>query len=137
MKQHHYKTIPINGANFPAGPELDALIAHNVMGTGAIIMGHPVLVDPSLPPGSFGFAKAASYPPYSTDIAAAWQVWQKLPRPRRIYELEEGGFTIMCGRDYLKFDATPENLIWIKCPTVEHAICLAALAVRAEQDANA
>lgn len=68
-------------------------------------------------------------PPYSSDISAAWQVWEKLPRPRRIYELEKGGFIVLCGRDYLKFAADPESLLWIKCPTVEHVICLAAMYV--------
>jgi hypothetical protein len=70
----------------PAGPELDALVAEKVMGW-QNVQSADRLVWLGWPPGvpmvlnyPNGYSGAENIPPYSTDIAAAWQVVEKMER---------------------------------------------------------
>ena len=82
-----------------AGRGLDALVAIEVMGR------HPDDLD-------------RPYPPYSTDIAAAWEVVEKLSA--------EWSFTL--ARDTKDWwDAEFYADTFAKAPTAAHAICLSAL----------
>lgn len=106
------------------GPELDQLVAQKVMAS-TTIMGHPVLVDPSLPPGEFRFE---SVPPYSTDMAAAWQV------ARWLKERWGGFFSLdgyprsgwICANNDA-YSRTHSPTIEARADTPQMAICLAAL----------
>jgi hypothetical protein len=78
--------------NMPAGREMDALIAENLFGwhwvTGILAFGQPSLISPEL----YGKQKDhlidttlrrdnGTFPHYSTDIAAAWEVVEKMRDP--------------------------------------------------------
>lgn len=58
------------------GPELDALIAEKVMGGKRHFVDSILNVDVSAK--TFTIGKGWEYPPYSTDIAAAWEVVHRL-----------------------------------------------------------
>jgi hypothetical protein len=119
-----------------AGRELDALVAEKVFGAKLIRSefheGAPVVACdfPDRPVGSaFG-----NLPPYSTDIAAAWEVVEKVGRHWNgfdfcifsdkgfvsgVEEWRAGWFEAGYGEYEGRADATSD--------TLPHAICLAAL----------
>ena len=69
----------MNIDELPAGRELDALVAERVMGwhiTDAIKK--PGQDDYGVAPGQVGVLWVVRVPDYSTDIAAAWQVVERL-----------------------------------------------------------
>lgn len=97
-----------------AGVELDALIGRYIF------------------PLTNGYTRAFDEP-YSTDIGAAWQVWEKLPNEKRLHEGDvedtERRFTMFCGgyswgasSDYAHADG-----VEVSAPTAPLAICKAAL----------
>ena len=89
-----------------AGPEMDALVAERVMGwrwlpyiEDIVLLwppdGFPGAVLPSSPIDDLTQLSNWHYLPwqmeeYSTDIAAAWQVWETLPPRKRLSEGEHG-----------------------------------------------
>jgi hypothetical protein len=123
-----------------AGRELDALIAEKVMGCNVYC------VDPNYnykdpakmwrcdcpgansigdrPHADDGFD--GEIKPYSTDIAAAWKVVEKMRESHQWIRIEcfdgkwEAGPVEVCGEDYI--DNNVESLV-----SAPHAICLAAL----------
>ena len=129
-----------------AGRELDALVAEKVMGWRLVKRGRRVATGsdyqkPGMEVGGFrGNDDARRWishvcPEYSTDIAAAWEVVEKMDHPDWRIEVGnsvDGGFyAIMephrpiddcetCGEQSTKD--------WQAAPTAPHAICLAALA---------
>jgi hypothetical protein len=79
----------IDVSKLDAGPELDALVAEKVMGWTKEPSANPFPGPKSLPwnwvaphstwgPGTPGKCYPTSVPKYSTDIAAAWEVVEKL-----------------------------------------------------------
>ncbi len=66
-------------------------------------------------------------PPYSTDIAAAWELWKKLPRPKRLHVGEDGVHHCMCGGSAQGADGGFQPAIWEKADKMALVICLAAL----------
>lgn len=124
-----------------AGRELDALIAEKVMGWRifekyADWIGIPIGREPypalvwnySNPPGWLLWSqdkKDAKIWSPSTDIAAAWQVVERLAVGMIQFRYENTG----TGTVYAKFvDCAHNHLTWGDASTsVSHAICLAAL----------
>lgn len=109
------------------GRELDALIAEKVMG-GIRHKEHSVLaVDVSA--RSFTIGEGWEYPRYSTDIAAAWEVVEKiikewrLDKPGRNFKISRRleGWECEITSDFIG------NSAEVNCSTAPHAICLAAL----------
>jgi hypothetical protein len=118
------------------GRELDALIAEKVMGWGPIEIdrnGNPVGINPDYP-SKF---KCHIVPNYSTDIAAAWTVVEKLklcvwPTTDGRYLCLLDQFSLEYGDEYWFGGSNVlENIErdWIAAvaQTAPHAICLAAL----------
>ena len=66
-------------------------------------------------------------PPYSTDIAAAWELWKGLPRPKRLHVGEDGVHHCMCGGSQQGADGTFQPAVWEKGERMALVICLAAL----------
>ncbi len=109
------------------GRELDAVVAEKVMGLSVrpieVIGASGVHADVGtvdlprrMPDGRMG-VHAAPLPAYSTEIAAAWEVVEKLRSPVFVLEWEpDRWLASFCGEDE---DATAD--------TAPHAICLAAL----------
>lgn len=92
------------------GRELDALIAERVMG------------------GKTKCTEIPGYefiPNYSEDIAAAWEVVEKLKKPRPIFNLE-------CDQRLGRWNANFYGAA-AEGDTAPHAICLAALAALPEE----
>lgn len=112
-----------------AGRELDALVAERVMGwTKTIVDNYPWQI---LPPDATEL-KAKSCPHYSTDIAAAWQVVEKLRQDRLYIE-------IVSEAEYFRCEVNHYTPAAYQFKTEQHAdtaplaICLAALeAVRTD-----
>jgi hypothetical protein len=109
-----------------AGVEMDALVADKVM--------HLVLKFPS------------QVRRYSTKIAAAWEVWEKLPWPKRLCDDDYDGladpeyrrYTVMCGGLSYGPDTDYRPKFTASASTAPEAICRAALAavgVELEQEA--
>lgn len=86
-----------------AGRELDQLVHSRVMGA------------------------EGEAPPYSTDIVAAWEVWRRLPRPKRLHVGGDRVHHCMCGGTEQGADGNFEPLIWEKADKMALVICLAAL----------
>ena len=86
-----------------AGPELDQLVHSKVVG-----------------------AEGAA-PPYSTDIATAWDLWKKLPRPKRLHVGPDGVHHCMCGGTEQGADGKFQPAVWEKADKMALVICLAAL----------
>lgn len=92
------------------GLELDALIAEKVMGS-------PSPSEPGIDQAEYERRRKRWHPAYSTDIAAAWEVFEKL------------------GDAMIERDETTERVHWKVVvggietfgETAPHAICLAAL----------
>jgi hypothetical protein len=98
------------------GRELDALVAEKVMGC---LSGVSVLDD-----GRHCLwinRHWVDLLPYSTDIAAAWEVVEKLTRSGWYFELRAPNYLASFFRG---IDSHCES---IEAPTAPHAICLAAL----------
>jgi hypothetical protein len=66
-------------------------------------------------------------PPYSTEIGAAWELFRKLPRPKRLQADEDGTHHCMCGGSAEGADGRFEPAVWERAEKVAPAICLAAL----------
>lgn len=88
---------------FQAGAELDSLVHEKVMK---------------------GQGEA---PAYSTDIAAAWELWKKLPRPKRLHVDTTGVHHCMCGGTDEGAAGSFEPAIWEKADKMALVICQAAL----------
>ncbi len=86
-----------------AGPDLDRLVHEKVKG-----------------------GKGAA-PPYSTDIAAAWELWKALPRPKRLHVGEDGVHHCMCGGTQKGASGIFDPAIWEQAERMALVICLAAL----------
>ncbi len=110
-----------------AGRELDALVAEKVMGIELTItsQGHPYFRD--------GTLLRVPIAHYSTDIAAAWQVVEKMRdlgywcQMRNEFEAHDGpdcwaGFT---PHSTTGWNGRPDH--WTQAETLPLAICLAAL----------
>ena len=116
-----------------AGRELDALVAEKVMGWERIVMkDKPGAVSWPHPPKGFdvNHNRWSIIPHYSTDIAAAWEVVEKLaPEFEWILEndVKDGGWSAII----YKWEGTSVVSSPIgrsDADTAPHAICLAALA---------
>lgn len=127
--------------------ELDAIIAEKIMGWGPIdidLNGNPVGINP-LYPNKY---KCHIIPKYSTSIAAAWEIIEKLktmvlsievsiytkPRTSQITSIEE---TCQCNIFEFKKEFewwTPQ--FGVIGTTPAHAICLAALRVIERKNAK-
>jgi hypothetical protein len=67
-------------------------------------------------------------PAYSTDITAAWELFRKLPRPKRLQVDEGGAHHCLCGGSEQGADGRFEPIVWEQADKMAPAICLAALA---------
>ena len=86
-----------------AGPELDRLVHEKVLkGEGQIA-------------------------PYSTDITEAWELWRRLPRPKRLHVDDQGVHHCMCGGGDSGADGGFQPATWEKADKMPRVICLAAL----------
>lgn len=120
----------VNVAEMQAGLELDALIAERVMGwTWKITRCNPeqrVLVDPYWTNMEVGFWWGRDVlhlvPHYSTEIEAAWDVFERLPAGQ-IYHHRGGDFSVYWGN--ARHTSAKMN---VRADTAPLAICLAALA---------
>lgn len=98
------------------GEDLDALIAEKVMGWTCDTSFRPARF---FPPGETILANGAYSPPeYSTDIAAAWLVVEKISEKYRMDIKVDRGFTTVL---------IDEKDVYISEKTSPYAICLAAL----------
>ncbi|MHB0871665.1 MAG: hypothetical protein ACYC66_07345 [Chloroflexota bacterium] len=86
-----------------AGPELDRLVHTRVVG-----------------------AEGAA-PAYSTDIAVAWDLWKKLPRPKRLHVDAERVHHCMCGGSEQGAAGSFEPEVWERADKMALVICMAAL----------
>lgn len=99
-----------------AGRELDALVAEKVMG----------LQIKRFPDGTWLMHNGQSGTElfhYSTDIAAAWEVWKRIS-PSILYKLGTGYEVYQSARDY------EDGIHLAHADTAPLAICLAALKVK-------
>jgi hypothetical protein len=121
----HKKTMKID--ELKPGRELDALVAEKVMGLLVIeplrlYYRHPTVTD--------------EIPEYSTEIAAAWEVVEKIKTQVKA-ETDSRDFTIMYVDNKwlvgwaLEYDGGMDKLV--SADTAPHAICLAALKVVSSQ----
>lgn len=119
-----------------AGPELDALVAEHVMGWRPHVFGNCVnQMQPPDRPEQNGIPQVRTVPPYSTDIAAAWEVVDVLVRDDVFTSIS------FCGSSpeerwvcFLRLRGRTETFY---APTAQIAICRAAVrcaAVRAKQE---
>ena len=121
-----------------AGRELDALVAEKVMGWQEFP--YLILSDDRLsycPPGPVHISTVREVPPYSTSIAAAWEVVEKLRAMNSTLELYSPGALVNdeMGIHAVEWQATFKS--WeepwgphgpsVEAQTAPHAICLAAL----------
>lgn len=90
-----------------AGPELDRMVHHQVMG---------------------GDGEA---PLYSTDIACAWPLFRQMPRPKRLHVDKAGIHHCLCGGSDQGARGIIEPVVWEKAKKMAHVICLAALRAKA------
>lgn len=109
------------------GHELDVLIADKVMLNGCPACEHD---GSGMCPDCNGWGRLEPLKPYSTDIAAAWEVLEKLTGRfpyLALFRVQDGPnrwVVSESGDDYASDLA--------RAPTAPHAICLAALAVLAK-----
>lgn len=99
------------------GRELDAMVWQALNGQEVNIVKCRYVDDDWQPYAGYPLGHV-SPPHYSTDIAAAMEVWEKLPMPRLLKE-DIIGYDFMIG--YYTFYPMQAN-------SLAHAICLAALA---------
>ena len=93
------------------GPELDALVAEKVMGLGNDWCLHVGVHPPCGSPCPID---------YSTDIAAAWQVVEKIGNASLVNHASGGAW-------HVEFELKGGSLPYDTGDTAPHAICLAAL----------
>ncbi len=110
--------------------ELDALVAEHVMGWRSVSKPKEA-PDPKDLEDYFGIAEGACWlvPHYSTDIAAAWQVVEKIYADGHGWMLVEKDGK----REYRAYRPTKSpNFAWwgARSSTPEQSICLAALRAR-------
>lgn len=101
--------------NMPAGREMDAEIIEKVFGR--------ILIKPrsealKYPHTDWGSTTVNEIPHFSTDIADAWEVVDKVPNPSQFFDCEkfEGKWTASFGGQYV-----------VAADTAPLAICRAAL----------
>lgn len=105
-----------------AGRELDALVAEHVMGYECVCSDEPVDCP-------VHYAEDLdTLLPYSTDIAAAWPVVERMRELRWVFSL----CTLNAGDFYCifkvhEFSSRPSAIHDARADTAPHAICLAAL----------
>ncbi len=117
--------------------ELDALIAEKVMGKK--VCGGPnnektrrVYYSP-FGPDCWWSENETGEPEYihaySTDIAAAWEVVEKMERNGFFYSVSKGRIGAHGTNDkvWVSFGKSGDNIIWSESGTAANAICLAAL----------
>ncbi len=118
------------------GIELDALIAQKVFGaTNAQVSGAYATYGPadiSWMRSTGDYECLNEVPHYSTDIAAAWEVVEKLKERDILFSTEEYGYPNAKGVRMFKFtDYTTGNhnvlATLLERLTIPHGICLAAL----------
>ena len=123
-----------------AGRELDAIIAEKVMGWHLVPVKElcAVLMPPEITGVIWDDDLIMKYqvPPYSTDIAAAWQVVEKIADTQTHFHaqfvLQRELFGWGCGFRKLNWSGAVNEsvspfIIHEHCQTAPHAICLAAL----------
>ena len=66
-------------------------------------------------------------PAYSTDIAVAWDLFKKFPRPKRLHVDPQGVHHCMVGGSEEGADGVLKPAIWEKADKMALVICLAAL----------
>lgn len=112
------------------GPELDALVAKHVMGDEGYTVVTPC---PDGDSQCLTMHTATRYKPYSTDIACAWQVVEKMrPHAFRITVFAEEndiGIQVVNPSKPGPYVSAEVYSQIDKCVSVPHAICLAALKV--------
>ena len=111
-----------------AGPELDALVAEKVMGWA---FADGCWNEPSGPRRAHPRSVYNHFPYYSTDIAAAWEVIEKLPGPGiALFKTYNGGWqarTKVCNYPGSMHVIENDCCIFSDAPTAPLAICRAAL----------
>jgi hypothetical protein len=117
-----------------AGRELDALVAEKVMGWTSDLYAHSLMGEKVrlwLPPPPSDVAHTAdTLPRYSTDIAAAWEVVEKVSGPGLAFELVDVGSFNPGYTELPRWCASFGDgnvVIAEEADTAPHAICLAAL----------
>ena len=86
-----------------AGPELDRMVHARVMG------------------------KEGEAPPYSTDIAVAWDLLKLLPRPKRMHADTSGVHHCMCGGPDQGAGEAMKPVVWERGDRFAFVLCLTAL----------
>ena len=117
------------------GRELDALVAEQVMGSiraGAYENGEPYY-SPHHSDSGLTLDVISPAPDYSTDIAVAWTVVEKVMHLKVSDDTIQPAFQVMASSYddvyYAGWCSLGSNTYHWKCaPTAPHAICLAALA---------
>jgi len=115
-------------SNMPAGRELDTLVAERVMGW-----------SPPRKPDQYTWQAPSGWrggveqiPAYSTSIAAAWEVVDKLAESGKLccLTIDKLGFPGEEWRVFFQWDVSDDRMEmpYADAPTAPHAICLAALA---------
>lgn len=114
------------------GRELDALVAEKVMGLECgIISGKPKVKGSNC--GTYGCTRHwIDTPNYSTDIAAAWELVEKMKSEGFTFAVEYGHeiSAVFSKRDYVS-DRIGDGM-GVSGESVPHAICLAALEATGE-----
>lgn len=112
------------------GRDLDALIAEKVMGGNQYEAYFVKAIDHDS--ASVSYETRLTWPPYSTDIAAAWVVVDALYIHKHVMVLYKENTVMAPSGWYASFDfkypepdKAEDQFIWAK--TAPHAICLAAL----------
>lgn len=117
------------------GRELDALIAEKVMAWVVSYQGTKDMFmrDPTIDEDDLGQSPLYAVPPYSTDIAAAWEVVEKM----KLSVVNHHGSWLAGPTDYSEARGEDDRLITaiigiedgndVGGNTAPHAICLAAL----------
>lgn len=118
-----------------AGRELDALVAEKIMKANKFEVTFVEAVDQDTK--TVRMATRFEYPSYSIDIAAAWEVVEKLPRwhfnLERVanfhdeYRKINSGWTFMVTMKTVWPGVSGEDIIVKSVVSAPHAICLAAL----------
>ena len=107
------------------GRELDALIAEKVMGWIVNRLSEQTMPPVLRGPGTFS---AVDLHPYSTDIAAAWEVMEKLIKiAKKIDKMSLPSIYCLSAKHYRVSIDLEDRYIEGSANTVPHAICLAAL----------
>lgn len=104
-----------------AGRELDALV-------GIRVIGFPSLYEDGIDQTEYEKRRRASYPEYSTDISAAWEVVDLLSKKGfSLYLKETNNHSISWECAFSKLHQPLDDECVTDVGTAHHAICLAAL----------